>query len=363
MSFVLGAKSQASQQASVSGLQLQSSAYGKAIPIIYGTTRIAPNLIWYGDFVATAQQSSAGSSGGKGGVGGGGGDKGGGGSSSYIYQTAVALGLGEGPIQSVGNIYADKNTITIAALGFSFFQGTYGQTLWGYLTTQHPAQAIGYSGIGYLAAAAYQLGNSAQLPNHNVELGGIYSTSLSTIAIPDADPSLVVSDFLTNSHYGCGFPTARLGGLSVFQAYAIASGLWISPAYTEQAQASSILDDISVATNSAFVWSQRLLSIVPYGDTSITANGYSYTTPGAPLYDLTDDDYIASGISSRSAGNSGDPVLLTRKRASEAQDMGQIYKITDSAGTIYWVPKDSANNDNMLVQQWVEQGGIIQSAS
>src|SRR6201996_4827708 len=111
MSFLLGAsKSQASQAAAVSGLQLQSSAYGKVIPIVYGTTRIAPNLIWYGDFVATPHTSNSSSGGGKGGVTGGGGGKGGGGSGSttYTYSAAVALGLCEGPIAGIGNVWASK---------------------------------------------------------------------------------------------------------------------------------------------------------------------------------------------------------------------------------------------------------------
>jgi hypothetical protein len=89
MSFLTGGGSQAAQQTAVSGLQLQSSAYGKVIPIVYGTTRIAPNLIWYGDFVATPQSASGGGAG----KGGGGGGGKGGNASSYVYQTAVALGL------------------------------------------------------------------------------------------------------------------------------------------------------------------------------------------------------------------------------------------------------------------------------
>src|ERR1700761_2026584 len=83
MSFLTGSsKSQASQATAVSGLQLQSSAYGKVVPIVYGTTRIAPNLIWFGDFIAIPQNSSGGG-GGKGGVTGGGGGKSGGGSGSF----------------------------------------------------------------------------------------------------------------------------------------------------------------------------------------------------------------------------------------------------------------------------------------
>ncbi len=214
MSFLTGSgKSQATQQMAVSGLQLQSSAYGKAVLIIYGTMLIAPNLIWYGDFVATPQSSSAGS-GGKGGKGGKGGSR------SYTYQTAVALGIGEGPIANVGNIYVDKNITSAAALGLSTFVGNYGQSPWGYLITNHPDQALGYSGIAYLAANAYQLGTSPQLPNHNIEVIGIDAYSISD-TIHDVDPSLVVADLLTNPHYGCGFPISRMGDFSVYQAYTL----------------------------------------------------------------------------------------------------------------------------------------------
>jgi hypothetical protein len=66
---IFGRKSQKSQPTVASGLQLQSSMYGSPIPIVYGATRIAPNLMWYGDFLPIAHQSASGS-GGKGGVGG-----------------------------------------------------------------------------------------------------------------------------------------------------------------------------------------------------------------------------------------------------------------------------------------------------
>ena len=164
--------------AAVSGLQLQSSTQGLPLQLVYGTTRIAPNLIWYGDFVATQQQSSAGS-GGKGGVGGGGGGKGGGGSSSYVYQTAVAMALCEGPIAGVGNVYVNKQVIsTLASLGLTLLlPGGYSQVAeQGYLTTtNHPStrRHSNYHGLAYVAASAYQLGNSPQLPNHNFEVFGV----------------------------------------------------------------------------------------------------------------------------------------------------------------------------------------------
>ena len=308
MSFFFKSKSQASNQAAVSGLQLQSSTFGKVIPLVYGATRIAPNLIWYGDFQSIAHESTGSSGGGgKGGVGGGGGGKGGGGSVSYTYNTACILAFCEGEILNFGNVYVDKNIYSTSSLGFSKFFGSYSQSPWGYLTTNHPTEALNYHGIAYLAASSYQLGNSPQLPNHNVEVFGIYANTISGQV--DADASMVVSDLLIDNKYGAGFPSAYLGNLSVFQAYSVASGLWISPAYQEQAQCAALLADIVLACNSEFVWSNGLLNIVPFGDQNITAHGYTYTAPSAPEYSLDDNDFILN--------HAEGPISMLRKRPAD----------------------------------------------
>lgn len=355
MSFLIGSKSQASQTAAVSGLQLQSSAYGKAVPIVYGTTRIAPNLIWYGNFTATPQGSSGGGKGGAAGSGGKSGNSG----TTYTYQTAVAFGLSEGPINGIGTVFVSNSTTTIAALGLSEFAGTYGQAVWGYLATAFPEQAVPYSGIAYLATPSYQLGSNAELPNNNFEVQGIFATSLSSLGVEDADPSLVVADLLSNPNYGAGFPLTRIGDLSVYQAYCIANGLWISPGYTTQAQASSVLDDIATATNSAFVWSSGVLTLVPYGDEAITANGYTYTPPATPIYDLGEDDFMDNSNatpSSASTGEGHDPVLLTRQRPSDA-----INSIS-----IEYLDRSNSYNPAIVTAQdlaMIEQFGLRQSPS
>jgi hypothetical protein len=162
--------------------------------------------------------------------------------------------------------------------------------------------------VAYLAAAAYQLGSSQQLPNHTFEIFGLlYSTAPGVL---DADPSRVIADLLTNPHYGAGFPAARLGSFAIYQSYVLAAGLWISPAYSDQRQASDLLEEIAKNTNSAFVWSSGALTLVPYGDQALSANGFSYAPPSAPIYDLGDDDFIALP--------GQDPVRLTRKRAADA---------------------------------------------
>ncbi|HEY1503350.1 MAG TPA: phage tail protein [Stellaceae bacterium] len=313
--FGSSSKPQAQQQPALSGLKIQTSAYGKVIPLVYGTTRIAPNLIWYGDFVATPHNSGGSGGGGKGGVVGGGGKGGGGSTTTFTYTASVALGLCEGPISGIGTVWSNKIETSLAALGLGVLIGAYGQAPWSYLSSVHPDQALGYSGTAHVVGAAYQLDGNAQLPNHNMEVAGFLAASAP--GMPDADPSQVVADLLTNPFCGAGFPSARLGSLATYQGYALAAGLWISPSYTEQAQASQMLDDIASFTNSAFVWSSGVLSLVPYGDEALSANGYSYTPPAAPLYDLGDDDFLDNGATG-SAASSNDPVLVTRLRPADA---------------------------------------------
>src|ERR1039458_7564705 len=133
MTFLAGllgrGKSTSTQQTAAVGLQVQTSVQGKPLALIYGTTRVAPNLMWYGDFTSTQESSNAG--GGKGGLTGGGGK--GGGSGTYVYSASFQCGLGEGPLRSIWNVYADKSITTLAALGMSFFPGAYQQTPWSYL--------------------------------------------------------------------------------------------------------------------------------------------------------------------------------------------------------------------------------------
>src|SRR5882672_788707 len=80
-------------------LRVQTAVQGTPIPIGWGANRIAPNLIYYADFIATQVQQSSG--GGKG-SGTGGGGKGGGGSTQTNYTATVVCGLCEGPILGVG---------------------------------------------------------------------------------------------------------------------------------------------------------------------------------------------------------------------------------------------------------------------
>lgn len=308
MSIFFKTKTQAGQQTAASGLNFQSSCYGKAIPVIFGITRTPGNIIWYGDFNTVTQNSSPSSGGGKGGVGGGGGGKGGGGSVTYTYFTSFAMALGEGSSTGGGalNVFVDKVYTTLGFYGFTNFYGTYSQSPWTYLTTNHPTEALNYHGISYVAVPNFSLGNSAQLPNFNFETYGIYYGQM--VNGYDTDPTFVLSEILTNDKFGINFYSFAANNVTydftTYQQYVRAFDFGVSPAYLEQQPCADIFNNVVKNTNSEFVWSGSTLKIVPYGDTSKTANGYTYTAPSAPLYSLGDNDFIT-------------PVEMSRKRGSD----------------------------------------------
>jgi hypothetical protein len=392
MSGVLGGGKQKSP--SYTGLQLNTSAYGLPRPVVYGQTRIAPNVIWYGNFTATQGKGSG---------------KGGSGSTSgYTYSVDIALGLCEGPITGVQTVWqnGDKNVTNMATLVMNLALGGYGSTAqptWGYLSSNYPNQAINYSGLSFVYTSNYQLGQTSALPNFGFEVQGLlYGTAPNGI---DADPSQVIPDVLSNVNYGSGFPSARVGqlaavaethsvpsgspytvtttatsvfnldvvdasgniyacvasgvtpganqyslsstsgglytfgaasagksltfrfasnvGLASYKNYALSQGLWISPAYTSQSAAASVVTDIATFTNSALVWSSGSLFVAPYGTVNTSGNGYSYTAPTAPLFALTDDDFLPNR-GTKGSGSTDAPVVLSRTRPSDQYNDIQV---------------------------------------
>lgn len=303
MSALFGKSSKplANQPAAINALRIQTSAYGMPVPIVYGTARTTPNLIWYGDFLAIANTSSQSSGG-----------KGGGGnttsSTTYTYQTAVAQGLCEGPIVGIGTIWLSKiKETSLGDIGLSLFTGTWPvQSAWGYLTTNHPGQDLGYQGLAYVAGAGYQLGSSPNLPNHSFEIQGLF---IFGGGIVDANPKDILNDFLTNPNYGALFPSARIASLTPYSNYCVASGIFLSPAIKEQKAAAEFVKGLMENTNSAVFFSEGLLKVVPYGDQVITGNGATFTPNVTPQYDLTDDDFIYEGK---------DPVTMMRTAPSDA---------------------------------------------
>jgi hypothetical protein len=123
-------------------LAVQTSTYGKMIPVVYGSSRIAGNIIWALPIkeTATTQRSSAG------------GGKGGGSprvsqsQTSYSYSVTLAIAICEGPIDAVLRVWADAKVVSPDEAGYTLYWGD---------ETQLPDPLIeSYEGVG--ATPAYR---------------------------------------------------------------------------------------------------------------------------------------------------------------------------------------------------------------
>lgn len=313
-------------------LQVQQSSQGLTLPVIYGRTRVAGNLVWYGDFVTIEHKTTTRQGG-----------KGGGGVKqvdiSYTYEAAVMLALCEGEIQGVGRIWRDKEKFdSLAQLRMTLMRGGDEQPLWTHLQqAKHQDQALNYSGTAYLCSPNYELTKSAQIYQHNFEVIGKLGYSGN---IPDANPREIVLDLLTNQRYGCGFPSQNIGDTDRYSNYCRAVGIFLSPAYTEQGEAQRNISELLEQTNSAAVFSQGRLKIIPYGDGSYSGNGAVYVADNKAVYDLTDDDFIVSGAQ--------DPVKVERKTNADAFNQIQVEYL------------DRDNDYNVAIAEVKDQANIEQ---
>lgn len=302
------------QQPPAMALRIQNSAQGNPIPIGWGRNRLAPNLLYYTDFQVYWQQVAGANGGGKGGVGGGSSGKfgaSGGGTEDIWYTTAVIYGLCEGPIIGLGGaVWESKNIKSAAQVNLALFDGDYAQTAWSYVSVNHPGDARNYRGIAYLAGV-YFLGASPDLPTLSIEV------QFSNVAVGggvDSSPRDILLDFLTNTHYGVGFPSSRIGDSNFTALYNFtqAAGLFMSPLLVQQTAANSFLTDLMYGCVAEAVWSGGQLKVVPYYDQFISGNGASFTPNTTPIYDLTDDDFLPGANNSYQS-----PVICTRRAVTD----------------------------------------------
>lgn len=320
-----------------SGLRIQTALLGKPRPFGCGLSRLSGNMIWQGDFVAQAQ-----SAGGKG-LGGGGKGQ----TSGYLYSDAMVLAIGEGPALGVERVWDQNGNIhtNLGNFNLSIKLGGYAQTPFGYLTTNHPDQALSYRGLLLAGSFPMFLGSNASFPNLSFEV--LWNVSGAYAGVSDADPAAWITDYLTNEHYGAEFPAGALGSLSQLSDWAIATGMVVSDALVERRDAKSYLSDLAQALDSEFVWDGLTLDAVPYGDVSVTGNGATYTPAVTPLHTFTDADYMPNsngasiGVSSFS---SNAPVTGARSRTSD--ELNQILvEYFDRSNNYNPTTVDNAKND------------------
>jgi hypothetical protein len=263
-----------------------SAAFAIAMPLTYGMTRVAPNVVWMGPWAtvpildnSTGTPTLVG----------------------YMYKVSIMLAVGQGPIAGFGKVWGaqaqggalSEQDAPWLQDNFDVLLGTFSATPWSGLSSD---QALAYRGIAGIAKENWQVGTSKTVPQINVEVKGLHQYS---VDIPDAEPSAILIDFLTNPRYGADFPLAHLDVAGSFLDYATcntALGMFLSPSFDTQKSAAEWIKQIFEMTLVQAIWSDGLIKIRPYYDAVVTGNGVTFTPALDPVVESTGpDDYLVDG--------------------------------------------------------------------
>ncbi len=99
-------------------LSVQSSTYGKAIPLVYGNSRIAGNLIWANpieEHVTTTTQNTGGGKGSSSAVESS--------ATTYTYTADFAVSICEGAITELVRVWADSKQLDLSQGEYTLYYG------------------------------------------------------------------------------------------------------------------------------------------------------------------------------------------------------------------------------------------------
>lgn len=141
-----------------SGLSIQTSQLGQVVPVIYGSRKVAGNLIWYGNFQTHAHEEEAGG-------------KGGGGVSSttYTYSVSMAWGIAmSSPNMKRKVVKAWAGKDEIAASRYRVYDGsqTASDPHIASFTDRDPV----WKKLCYVVMEDYDLGSNPSIPNFTFEV-------------------------------------------------------------------------------------------------------------------------------------------------------------------------------------------------
>ena len=228
-------------------------------------------------------------------------------------------------------------------INFELFGGGQGQSVWPFLENGgswqlgggsanvasgtmpgDPGQALGYTKISYVGYSPMFLGESAQVQDNTFE---ILTPDAFGGGITDCNPVQCIYRVLTDNSWGLGsgtvpFPVSAIdngssgtwgGAVGTPGTRSVSSTAWnwfaannffISPKLDSQESAASVMGKWLEAGQCAAFMSEGLLKLVPYGSTSVAANGCTWVGPQSYVVALDDTCFVSK--------EGEDPVKLTR---------------------------------------------------
>ena len=186
----------------ISDRQVQSSAYGEAVPRVYGTVALAGNIVWARDIAEEAHTREV-EQGGPGGfvsdlIGGGGGQQ----VTEYFYFADFAVAIADGPVAAVRRIWLDHTLVhdaretNLGGIGTDLVLST---------AAAGPAKVVTVAGTHGSGTIACYLGTETQAPDADLEAAegaGLVPGYRGTV--------LLVFQHLPLENYGNRIPTVRV---------------------------------------------------------------------------------------------------------------------------------------------------------
>ncbi len=203
--------------------KIAASTYGNAIPQIYGTCRVAGNMIWGTGLIEHKKKVKTG----KGGF-----------SENYTYTISMAFGFATGPIGSFRRIWADGKLIYDATgasplesqqkYNFTFYLGDEDQVPNSTIVADKGDNAPAFRGMAYVVFDDFPLIDfSNHIPQMTAEVS--YATDPSILPAPQTTLDVIVGDLLergglTSSQYDVTkLATQAVGGYGFARATDIKS--------------------------------------------------------------------------------------------------------------------------------------------
>jgi hypothetical protein len=284
------------------------SAYPRdaAVPVVYGTGRVQGKVIWAApefEFKAVSYKDS-----------------------NLVYGVPVipaVIAIAEGPV-TVTKYFRDGkevpfNTGTTDAkplcgrnYGTDVSEvrtGTASQAAIPSLHSSGPPAQPSYGYVSYFYSSTLICENKS-LPDVGFEVVGFCAT----LPNGQAHPADVITDLLTNTRYGAGLPASAVdvdhgpdGQTSTgYRAYCDAMGFTVSGVLESTGSAIDFLKNLLDSTNSAAVWSDGTLRIVPLAEANLPA-----------AVALGVDDFIVPSPDE-------EPITVTRRPSEECRNIHPV---------------------------------------
>lgn len=271
--------------------------FGTPVPLLYGTCKIAPNLMCYQDFTTkerrvTHKSGKAKST-----------------TITYLYYVYVELALGEGVIGGISKVWVgDKSYGSLGSLNMSSSNEGAGLSLnkgdnsnpTTYMSTNHPEIATGYDNLAYCYGKIFLGEDNASMPSYSFEVRGTLLADGT-----DANPADVIEDILTKIGLGTYIDADSFDN---YHEYCTQADLLISTyndVFSSQKKAQEVIAELLELTNTYMYWSVDRFKFAPRDD---TARG-DWQPNKQIIYDLTSDDFIQQ--------EAGAPVIFKRKDSTE----------------------------------------------